>query len=334
MSLKFSSLVWKQGPRDHFEFMVLLALAEYADTSGLCWPSIETIATRSRLSKSTVIRAMKKLEIDGWYSTVRKSREHKGNTYSLAVDRLLSGVSETPELAESGARETPESAKVRCLPDKSQVSDSAKSGVCGEKPPDPLKGRTVINRKEPFRSAPSEPAIAELVLTPEATPKRKHEPDPRHGPIWRFIADTYLQRNQVNCPDPAKCNGALAQFLKGCDWSTEEIRTCITNRFDSDRPPPSESPFRWIARLATWRDGALDTYGSLKTEGGTNGKRNVNRAQEAADSTFAGARAALASFGFDCGPLGETGPDDGGANGQGRRPVTIDGRRPRGLTGG
>lgn len=149
MALKITSLVWERGPKDHTQFVVHLALAEFADHSGLCWPSIETIATRSRLSKSSVIRTIKRLETDGWLSTVRKSREHKGNTYRIALDRLDSRVSVTPDLFESSPTVTPELPQVRCHPGQSQVSPSAESGVTEAKPPDPLKGGTVKNRHEP-----------------------------------------------------------------------------------------------------------------------------------------------------------------------------------------
>jgi hypothetical protein len=60
------------------------------------------------------------------------------------------------------------------------------------------------------------------------------------------------------------------------------------------------------------QNGWLSLY-ELKESGGAKNekKRSFNRAEEALDSALASGRAALASFGFDCGSVDETGRDDG-----------------------
>ena len=44
------------------EKLVLLALASYANHLGLSWPSVETLVRRTALSRSTVFRALARLE--------------------------------------------------------------------------------------------------------------------------------------------------------------------------------------------------------------------------------------------------------------------------------
>jgi hypothetical protein len=108
VSVKITSLVWKYGPADHAQFVAELALAEFADNSGLCWPSVETIAARSRVSKRNTIRALKDLEAGDWISIQRKSHERKGNTYHINLKRLASSATVSPVRPKSDASMTPD----------------------------------------------------------------------------------------------------------------------------------------------------------------------------------------------------------------------------------
>jgi hypothetical protein len=140
MSIKVSSLVRKFGPHHHSNFVVLLALADHANDAGTdCWPSVKAISFEMRIGKSSVIRSLKTLANDGWITVMRKSREHKGNSYRIALEKLRAQESDatlTPEVPESDATPTPEITKsganeftVRCHTGKSQVSPSPLSGV-------------------------------------------------------------------------------------------------------------------------------------------------------------------------------------------------------------
>ncbi len=145
MALKFTSLVWQGGPATR-PFLVLLTLAELPTLQAYAGLSIEIIAARSRLSKSTVICAMgnskrRWLVFDG----VRRVGEHKGNTYQIALHRLDSRFSVTPDLFESSVTVTPYTPIVRCHPVLSQVSLSAESGHSGNPPAPPNR----YNCKEP-----------------------------------------------------------------------------------------------------------------------------------------------------------------------------------------
>jgi hypothetical protein len=146
------------------------------------------------------------------------------------------------------------------------------------------KSSTVIKEtdqnkaKHLLATVSTETAAGDLVLTAEeelkpAKRKFEQEPDPRHQPVLRFIVDSYKQKNGVNCPDIKQLAGALGQFLKGCDssWTTPDICACITNRFDSDKPPLGQAPHRWISQLATWRNGALTAFNTLKPKAVPNG---------------------------------------------------------------
>ena len=45
--------------------LVMLALADYADADGLCWPSVDKIAQKARLGSRHVYNILRRLRADG-----------------------------------------------------------------------------------------------------------------------------------------------------------------------------------------------------------------------------------------------------------------------------
>lgn len=75
---------------------VLISLADNANDAGHCWPSISTIAERTCLEKTTVIRAIKRLEGEGYLIANRGNGRH--TTYTLTVGDLSEPVAENNRL--------------------------------------------------------------------------------------------------------------------------------------------------------------------------------------------------------------------------------------------
>lgn len=69
------------------QIAVLLALAEAADSEGVCWPSIDRIAGDTRLGRSTVMRALRGLEDDGY--VLRRRRRSSSSVFTIVRDRLI-----------------------------------------------------------------------------------------------------------------------------------------------------------------------------------------------------------------------------------------------------
>jgi len=65
MSIPFSSAVWSDAPYKGGTLLVLLALADYADSNGLCWPSVRAIAQKARLGARQVYNVLHRLRRDG-----------------------------------------------------------------------------------------------------------------------------------------------------------------------------------------------------------------------------------------------------------------------------
>jgi hypothetical protein len=67
VSVEVSSWAWQQ-PLPHSRKIVLLALADYADKAGVCWPSIETLIDKTGSSQATIYRSLAALKEGGYLS--------------------------------------------------------------------------------------------------------------------------------------------------------------------------------------------------------------------------------------------------------------------------
>jgi hypothetical protein len=92
MSIELMTLVFKRPrPDNAAERLVLLTLADFANEHGVCWPSIRTLADRTRLSTRGVQKAVRKLETGGLLK-IRTgginsaTGDRYANTYTLSRD--------------------------------------------------------------------------------------------------------------------------------------------------------------------------------------------------------------------------------------------------------
>ncbi len=65
MSIKIMSEVWESAKVDGAPLLVLLALADYANDNGICWPAVATLAKKTRVSERHVRRILGALERNG-----------------------------------------------------------------------------------------------------------------------------------------------------------------------------------------------------------------------------------------------------------------------------
>ena len=63
------SAIWENGPEKQAERFVLLALADFANDAGECWPSVAGIAKKTCLSERGVRQIIRALEDGGWLLT-------------------------------------------------------------------------------------------------------------------------------------------------------------------------------------------------------------------------------------------------------------------------
>ena len=87
MSIRAMTWAWSLEELPLKESMVLLALADQANDEGLCWPSQETLAKKSRGSVRSVKRAIKFLRDAGLVETIIRATPagRKSNYYRVMV---------------------------------------------------------------------------------------------------------------------------------------------------------------------------------------------------------------------------------------------------------
>ena len=73
MSIRIMTQVWDNGPEDPGQLLVMLALADHADDSGVCWPSMERVARKARMGVRNARYVVRKLENAGYLETERSS---------------------------------------------------------------------------------------------------------------------------------------------------------------------------------------------------------------------------------------------------------------------
>ena len=83
MSIKIMSSVWEHSSQKATELLALLALADFADDHGICWPGLDRIAHKVRVdSVRYVRRIIRKLEEKGEIFTLPQSGQSGGRGYT------------------------------------------------------------------------------------------------------------------------------------------------------------------------------------------------------------------------------------------------------------
>ncbi len=87
MSVKVMGRVWAQSSRKDGELLVMLALADFSNDLGECWPGLDTLAQKARLTKSQVCRVLKNLEEIGEIRRARSRGGKSGRTHYFILSQ-------------------------------------------------------------------------------------------------------------------------------------------------------------------------------------------------------------------------------------------------------
>ena len=83
MSIKIMSRVWEFGPEKQADRFVLLAIADYANDDGECWPSITGICRKTCMSERGVQTIIRRLEAQGWLDIETGKGRRNCNLYTV-----------------------------------------------------------------------------------------------------------------------------------------------------------------------------------------------------------------------------------------------------------
>jgi DNA-binding MarR family transcriptional regulator len=140
------SAVWRHGPVERSQRLLLLAIADNANDEAVAWPSTQTLAGKACMTVRTVSRTLEALVIAGWLEVLPRSFERRGNTYKLNVAKL-----KLSEDKMSSDEHSPDNLS-RDATGHSQPSDrtfqTPRQDIL-DNPPHPPIGRTTSNHQEP-----------------------------------------------------------------------------------------------------------------------------------------------------------------------------------------
>lgn len=97
MSIKVMTLVWDGFPAGGPDLLAMLCLADWCDDLGRCFPSIESISIKLRVSRSQAQRVVHRLILSGWVTVIGgHSGGAPGTTrrYQLSLDLLKTEASQ------------------------------------------------------------------------------------------------------------------------------------------------------------------------------------------------------------------------------------------------
>lgn len=89
MSIKVMTAVWEHAPFKGGKLLILLALADFANERGICWPSIPTLAKKARLTGRQAFAIIAELERKKAITIDHGTGPHGCNTYRV---NFLQGV--------------------------------------------------------------------------------------------------------------------------------------------------------------------------------------------------------------------------------------------------
>jgi hypothetical protein len=130
MSVKVQSLIWENAPYRGNALLALLALGDWSDDDGYCWPKRQTLAKKSRQSLRSARYAVEQLEKDGFLSIdVHPGRGHQNdfqinlqNLHLLASEKMQS---ETAKRANNNSK--------RCKPrHRNKEESSSEPSLIGQ----------------------------------------------------------------------------------------------------------------------------------------------------------------------------------------------------------
>jgi hypothetical protein len=92
MSIKVMSMVWEtEVVSDHTELLLLLAMADFADDDGACFPSVRKLAKKSRISERQAHRVIKQLCDRKYIELVEQGGVRNGKNVSNRYRILVTG---------------------------------------------------------------------------------------------------------------------------------------------------------------------------------------------------------------------------------------------------
>jgi hypothetical protein len=164
VSFKVTNWVWTRSESRNGARLVMLALADRADDNGRCWPSIDDLSERTKLSPRAVQKAIAALAEIGELEVENGGGRHRSNQYRIVPKpRTNDGVTDQEPRTNDGVStgETPNSAHK--TPNFETETPNNTPGNPVQSAPEPVNEPTE-NRQRNLPARRTEPGPADELL--------------------------------------------------------------------------------------------------------------------------------------------------------------------------
>ena len=191
MSIAAYEAVWERSKSKGSQRLVMLSLAEHADETGSCWPSIKRISERTNVSKRQVIRALSELVGMGEISHIPGDGRGNYSKYEILIMSVKDDTMSPIEEAIKG-----DICDIKGDTMSERVTNATTKG-------DTMSYRTVIepsqNLKEPSKGKPPTPKAKRKK---RKTPALTFEiPDTLNTPAFSAAWNDYItHRREIKKP--------------------------------------------------------------------------------------------------------------------------------------
>lgn len=235
MSIEWMSSVWKD-PRieSQGDLLVALAIADFTNEKGLAWPSVDTIARKSRFSDRSVQRAIRSLEGKGVLKVHPQNSKLETNTYQLLPVTPLTPVND------GGDKLTPPGGDKYGSPLSPQPSGTVISGTGTSSTVPQGKGSTEGKPVSPPENlTPHEP--------PKDPPKEEPQPDTAFDTFWKAYPRKVGKDDARKVFARKKCASIIVPIIAAIEAQKLGVQWCK----DDGRFIPH--PSTWLNR-GSWDD--------------------------------------------------------------------------------
>lgn len=237
------SQVWNMEIDDSTTKLTLMALADFSDDEGYCYPSYEVLAKKISKSKRTAIRAVEKLTELGFLQ--KEKRELKDGTSSANLYKILS---ENERVTQTHPRVTNEKERVTSMTLPSDTDDTPRvtsMSPCSDKGVTPIN----ITTNRTVSRTINEPSINPL------PPKGILLPDFIDPILWQeYLAYKKERREKLTQ------KGIEMKFSEWAKWANEgiDVNECLREAMRNEwqgvfKPKPT-----YGAKVASSAQGVSD----------------------------------------------------------------------------
>lgn len=212
MSIRIMSQVWNMEIDDSTTKLTLMALADFSDDEGYCYPSYEVLAKKISKSKRTAIRAVEKLAELGFLQ--KEKRELNDGTSRTNLYKI---VSENERVTQTPPMMTNEKERVTSMTLPSDTDDTPRvtsMTPCSDKGVTPIN----ITTNRTVSRTIKEPSINPL------PPKDILLPDFIDPNLWQeYLAYKKERREKLST------KGIEMKFSEWAKWASEgiDVNECI-----------------------------------------------------------------------------------------------------------